>query len=71
MKPQEFFATSTERHGITCAQLEIETIWFLEKLPPVHRDPFDRILIAHALRHGMTLVTPDPNVAKYPVPVVW
>ena len=37
-------------------------------LPPMHRDPFDRMLIAQALQHGLTIVTVDPEVAAYPVP---
>lgn len=40
-------------------------------LPPHHRDPFDRGLIAQAIVKGMTLVTPDPLIARYPVPILW
>ena len=40
-------------------------------LPPHHRDPFDRGLIAQAIVKGMTLVTPDPVIARYPVPIIW
>ena len=36
-------------------------------LPPVHRDPFDRLLIAQALQHGLTIATVDPEIAAYPV----
>ncbi|MBI4025059.1 MAG: type II toxin-antitoxin system VapC family toxin [Verrucomicrobia bacterium] len=35
-------------------------------LPPIHRDPFDRILVATALEHGLTLLTPDRLIAQYP-----
>lgn len=35
-------------------------------LPPIHKDPFDRILIAQALAEGVMLLTSDPLVAKYP-----
>ncbi len=35
-------------------------------LPPIHKDPFDRLLIAQALVEGITLVTSDPTVARYP-----
>ena len=38
-------------------------------LPPIHKDPFDRILIAQAMIEGMTLLTADPIVAKYNGPV--
>lgn len=39
-------------------------------LPPIHRDPVDRMLVAHALEAGMTLVTADANIRRYPVPCV-
>src|SRR5271165_3212781 len=35
-------------------------------LPPLHKDPFDRMLVAQAMIEGLTLVTADPAVAKYP-----
>lgn len=38
-------------------------------LPPLHRDPFDRLLVAQAQVEGITLLTSDPAVAAYPGPV--
>ncbi len=35
-------------------------------LPPIHKDPFDRILIATAMEHSLTLVTPDQFIPRYP-----
>jgi PIN domain nuclease of toxin-antitoxin system len=40
-----------------------------ESLPPIHRDPFDRVLVAQATVEGITLLTSDPIVAQYPGPV--
>jgi len=34
-------------------------------LPPIHKDPFDRILIAQAISEGLTLVTADDQIARY------
>jgi PIN domain nuclease of toxin-antitoxin system len=39
-------------------------------LPNLHRDPFDRMLIAQALQEGFRLVSRDADIAKYPVPQV-
>jgi PIN domain nuclease of toxin-antitoxin system len=39
-------------------------------LPEIHKDPFDRILIAQALAEGLTLLTSDPIVASYPGPII-
>lgn len=38
-------------------------------LPPLHRDPFDRLLVAQATLEGITLVTADEMVAQYPGPI--
>jgi PIN domain nuclease of toxin-antitoxin system len=40
-------------------------------LPAHHRDPFDRGLVSQAILNGMTIVTPDPLVARYPAPILW
>ena len=38
-------------------------------LPPLHRDPFDRVLVAQSIVEGIILLTADPVVARYPAPV--
>ena len=40
-------------------------------LPPFHRDPFDRLLVAQALEEGLKLVTRDPVFGDYRVPTIW
>jgi PIN domain nuclease of toxin-antitoxin system len=40
-----------------------------DALPVIHKDPFDRLLIAQAQVEGITLLTADPVVARYPGPV--
>lgn len=40
-------------------------------LPELHRDPFDRALVAQAIVNGLTLVTPDPLLRAYPAPTLW
>ena len=39
---------------------------YVENLPPIHKDPFDRILVAQANVEGITLLASDELVAKYP-----
>lgn len=41
----------------------------IESLPPIHKDPFDRLLVAQATVEGITLLTADSLVAQYPGPV--
>ena len=40
-------------------------------LPPLHDDPFDRGLVSQAILNGMTIVTPDAELARYPAPILW
>jgi PIN domain nuclease of toxin-antitoxin system len=41
----------------------------IDSLPPIHKDPFDRMLVAQATIEGITLLTSDTIVAQYPGPV--
>ena len=41
----------------------------IESLPPLHKDPFDRVLVAQATVEGVMLLTIDPLVAQYPGPI--
>jgi PIN domain nuclease of toxin-antitoxin system len=40
-----------------------------ESLPPIHKDPFDRVLVAQATVEGITLLTTDSLVSQYPGPI--
>jgi PIN domain nuclease of toxin-antitoxin system len=41
----------------------------VDYLPPIHKDPFDRLLIAQAMVEGITLLTADSTIARYPGPI--
>jgi PIN domain nuclease of toxin-antitoxin system len=41
----------------------------IDVLPPLHKDPFDRLLLAQATSEGITLLTGDAQLARYPGPV--
>ena len=43
----------------------------IARLPLIHRDPFDRLLVAQARHEGLTLVTRDPTVRRYPIATLW
>ena len=48
------------------------SLWVVaETLPPLHLDPVDRMLIAHAIHADLTLVTADATMRKYPVRSLW
>jgi PIN domain nuclease of toxin-antitoxin system len=43
----------------------------LFQLPLIHRDPFDRLLIAQAIEEGLTLASKDERISEYQVPTYW
>ena len=60
-----------ERHGVDALPIDEESTLHLPRLPPIHRDPFDRILVCQAIVHGMTLVTPDTAQSPDPARIIW
>ena len=56
-------------HGWVELPVKGEHVLATLHLPPIHKDPFDRILVAQAESEGVLLLTADPVVARYPGPV--
>ena len=52
-------------------QIEDEYLNKLSELPYIHKDPFDRLIIATALLEDLTILTIDENIQKYDVPWIW
>src|SRR3990172_9243990 len=67
--PDSYLPLQRERHEIASLPLDEARVSRLAELPPVHRDPFDRMLISQAIEHGLTLVTVDDVLSKYPVSI--
>lgn len=57
-------------HGFTGLSLTLDHAEVAGRLPPHHRDPFDRALLAQAIVEGMTLVTADQALSAYEVPLL-
>ena len=56
-------------HGYNELPITSEHAVSVDALPDLHKDPFDRILLAQALTEGVTLITADAQLARYPGPV--
>ncbi len=56
-------------NGYTELPITSQHVVSVDTLPPLHKDPFDRLLVSQALCEGITLVTADAHVARYPGPV--
>ena len=57
--------------GLVILPVHLAHVLRLDSLPSLHRDPFDRLLVAQALAEGWPIVSHDSAVAQYPVPVSW
>jgi PIN domain nuclease of toxin-antitoxin system len=66
-----FIPTQRRRHWIESLALEEGATLHLPKIPDLHRDPFDRMLVSQALVHGLVILTPDSLIAQYPVLTEW
>jgi PIN domain nuclease of toxin-antitoxin system len=64
--PQQFVAELVD-DGVSMLDAGVEHILRMGLLPPRHRDPFDRLLVAQAMVEGLTLVTADSQVLGYDV----
>ncbi len=62
---------ATELTGARVLHIRASHITALAALPPLHKDPFDRILLAQAKAEGLELVTNDGLARQYPVSTVW
>src|SRR5665647_2048025 len=58
-------------HDILSLPLDEDAASTVSRLPALHNDPFDRLLICQAITQGLTLLTPDPLIHQYPVNVKW
>ena len=65
--PAEYLPEQRAVHGIAALPVDDAAMCHLSGLAALHRDPFDRLLIAQAMQHERTLVTVDAEIAAYPV----
>ena len=69
--PEVLIPAERNLRGVESLPFDEESALYGTRLPPLHRDPFDRMLIAQAVAHGLAIVTPDPLITQYPVRVLW
>ncbi len=69
--PEVYIPLQRKKHAIQALPLHEKATLQLSRLPNHHRDPFDRMLVCQAIVHGLRLLTPDPLIVQYPVPILW
>ena len=72
LPPEDWFPLSMELHNIVSIPLDHRIALKAASLPTLHSDPFDRLLIATAMEHQLTLITPDQHIRQYPgIATLW
>jgi PIN domain nuclease of toxin-antitoxin system len=70
--PVRWFLGLVERYDLREVTLDAGVVCAAAALPPLHRDPFDRVIVALAQAQGLTVLTSDENIQKYPgVTTLW
>ncbi len=70
-EPDRYLPRMRQRSGVEILPIEEAEVCQIHRLPAIHRDPFDRLLIAQANCHGLVIVTDDPIIVRYPVQTIW
>ena len=69
--PEQFIPGQREAHAIASLPLSEDEALYLPRIPVLHRDPFDRILICQAVVNGLAVLTPDRLISQYSVRTLW
>lgn len=69
--PRRYVTSRREWLGLKPLPFDERAAAHDDLLPALHADPFDRGLVCQAILNGMTIVTPDEAIARYPAPIVW
>ena len=69
--PEHWVPERVARYGFSVLPVELAHVLRVAGLPPIHRDPFDRLLVAQAQAEGIPIVTSDPAISRYDIDVIW
>ena len=69
--PERFLTEFPRDMGFRVLDVQPRHVAALSELPDIHKDPFDRMLVAQALVESFDLVTGDERLRRYPVPTIW
>jgi len=67
---QQLLDDQQQVNGLNLLPVIPAHVFALEHLPLIHKDPFDRLIIAQAMVEGLTLASADMHVIKYPISVI-
>jgi PIN domain nuclease of toxin-antitoxin system len=70
-KLERFMTDQLALNAIAGLPVQMSHALHVYSLPPLHRDPFDRLLVAQAQLEDLPILTADPMIAQYPVEIIW
>lgn len=69
--PEEYVPEFVALQGVSILPIQPTHVYGTRHLPLLHRDPFDRLLVAQALAERIAIVTADPAIRAYRPPLIW
>ena len=69
--PERYIPSRLAATGVSPLPIELSHATRAGSLPPIHRDPFDRMLVAQAQIEGLPILTADPAISRYDVETIW
>jgi PIN domain nuclease of toxin-antitoxin system len=69
--PEDYVPPRIIHAGMTPLNVSHAHALRVHALPLVHKDPFDRLLVAQADAERLTILTADPQIGRYSVPILW
>jgi PIN domain nuclease of toxin-antitoxin system len=69
--PQQYVTSRLQLHRMSALAIQLHHALRVYDLPPLHRDPFDRLLIAQSQLEDLPIVTADSEIGRYSVKLIW
>ncbi|MDD2500327.1 MAG: type II toxin-antitoxin system VapC family toxin [Geobacter sp.] len=69
--PEKFIEEQMQLCGVESLPISIRHALAIAHLPDIHKDPFDRMLIAQAIAENIPIITPDKKIHLYDVQIIW
>ena len=69
--PTVFLREQLAKNDIRVLPVELAHVFRVEELLPIHRDPFDRLLVAQAIEEDVPILTADETIQRHPAKTIW
>lgn len=70
-QPSDWVRRHADSLGLALLPIRPKHVYELENLPEIHKDPFDRLLIAQAIVESLPILTDDRKIRSYPIQTIW